>query len=144
MRKDVVLMTRISRIGNTGAPGGPSKAKRAGGAFSATPAAAPETSRGADSVASASTLGALIALQSDDYAGGKSGNAKTIAAAQQVLDDLERLQHALLDTTRGARAIDALEQAAGLRAHAGADAKLINLYDEIALRARVELAKLGR
>ncbi len=137
-------MTRITRIGNTGAPGGASKAKPAGDAFRAAQSAPAETASRADAAPATSTLGALIALQSEDYTGAKSGAGKTIAAAQQVLDELERLQHALLDGVHGARAVESLEKAAALRAHAGADAKLLSLYDEIALRARVELAKLGR
>lgn len=137
-------MTRISRIGNTNAPGAASKAKSASGVFqAATPAPADSTGR-ADAAPAASTLGALIALQGGDYSGAKSGNRKTYVAAQQVLQELERLQHALLDATNGVRSVESLEKAAALRAHAGADAKLISLYDEIALRARVELAKLGR
>lgn len=137
-------MTRISRIGNTGAPSAAAKTKPSTGAFSATHAAPSEGAAHADALPAASTLGALIALQGEDHAGAKSGNRKTYAAAQQVLLDLERLQHALLDGANGAHAVESLEKAATLRAHAGADAKLIGLYDEIALRARVELAKLGR
>ncbi len=137
-------MTRITRIGNNAAPGSTSKAKPASGAFRTVQSAPAETAGRAEATPATSTLGALIALQSEDYAGAKSGNGKTIVAAQQVLGELERLQHALLDGAHGARAVESLEKAAALRAHAGADAKLIDLYDEIALRARVELAKLGR
>lgn len=137
-------MTRISRIGNTGAPGGASKAKSASGAFQAAQPSPSDGPSRADAAPAASTLGALIALQGADRAGEKNGNRKTYAAAQQVLQDLERLQHALLDGANSVRAVESLEKAATLRAHAGADAKLIGLYDEIALRARVELAKLGR
>ena len=137
-------MTRISRIGNTSAPGGASKAKPSSGVFPAAQAAPSDTAGRTDAAPAASTLGALIALQGEEHAGAKKGNRKTYAAAQQVLQDLERLQHALLDGVSGAQAIESLQKAATLRAHAGADAKLIGLYDEIALRARVELAKLGR
>ncbi len=137
-------MTRITRIGNTAAPGAASKAKSAAGAFRAAQPAPTEASGRADAAPAVSTLGALIALQTEDYTGASSSNRKTIVAAQQVLGELERLQHALLDGAHGAHAIESLEKAAALRAHAGADAKLISLYDEIALRARVELAKLGR
>lgn len=137
-------MTRISRIGNTGAPGGAAKTKASSGVFSAAQAAPSDAAGGPARAPAASTLGALIALQGENHSGAKNGNRKTFAAAQQVLQDLERLQHAMLDGASGAQAVESLEKAATLRAHAGADAKLIGLYDEIALRARVELAKLGR
>ena len=137
-------MTRISRLSQTGGASAPKKTKAVGGGFA--PGEAAETAAAGKSSAtpSAPMLSALIALQSRDYGNAKGGNRKTLAAAQQVLGELERLQHALLDGTPPAAAVDALDRAASLRAHAGADAKLIGVYDEIALRARVELAKLGR
>ncbi|GEM_PF-5794419 len=89
--------------------------------------------------APAAMMSALIALQSDS-----GGAAKTLAAAQRTLDMLDRLQMRLLDGRASPADLDALSAAASARAHAGADQALLDIYDEIALRARVELAKLGR
>ncbi len=85
------------------------------------------------------TLSALIALQTRQDAG-----KKTIAAAQRVLDALDGLHLKLLNGEASTDDLDALASAAQLRAHSGADAALLDIYDEITLRARVELAKLGR
>ena len=84
-------------------------------------------------------MSALLDLQSD---GG--GNAKTLVAAQRTLDMLERLQIRLLEGKACQNDIDTLTKAANVRAHAAADPHLQTIYDEIAVRARVELAKLGR
>ncbi len=137
-------MTRINSVGSKGPAGAASKAKRTGGAFKAAPSTGTGETQRADAATAAPTLSALIALQAENHTDANRGSKKTIAAAQQVLGELERLQYAMLDGGRPTSAIDDLEKAASLRAHAGADPKLINLYDEIALRARVELAKRGR
>ncbi len=137
-------MTRISRLGKSGAPAPAKKAKPASGAFKPAGAAAAGAAAKADSLTPASTLSALIALQSAGYGQGEGARGRTIAAAQQVLGELDRLQYALLNGEGGRDAIEALEAASTLRAHAGADARLLEIYDEISLRARVELAKLGR
>lgn len=115
--------------------------KKAGAEASFQPGRTPASNAaaGASAPAPASMMGALIALQSD---GG--GGAKTLVAAQRTLDLLERLQLQLIDGEASPEQLEALAAAAAQRAHAGADADLLRLYDEIALRARVELAKLGR
>ena len=87
----------------------------------------------------AKIMTALIGLQSQ----GK-GSTKTFAAARNVLEKLESLQRQLLDGPIGRDDLKGLEQAAAVRAHGEADANLLAIYDEINLRARVELAKLGR
>ena len=108
-----------------------------------------QSSRGAEGAAGtmpevqdptpAAVMSALLELQSD---GG--GNAKTLVAAQRTLDLLDGLQMRLLEGAAGHSEIDALHKAAGVRAYAAADPQLQTIYDEISLRARVELAKLGR
>jgi len=117
------------------------KAERTGGSFTAD-ASANAQARAApnvDQAAPTAMMGALLSLQSD---GG--GNAKTLVAAQRTLDLLDALHLRLLDGEAGATDIEALSAASHMRAHAAADPALQNIYDEIALRARVELAKLGR
>lgn len=105
------------------------------------PASAGASSRAApvSETAPASMMSALIALQSE---GG--GTTKTFAAAQRTLDLLDRLRLRLLEGEASDEDLEALSAAAAVRAHAGADPRLIAIYDEIALRARVELAKRGR
>ena len=84
---------------------------------------------------------ALISLQSDSAGG--SGR-KTFAAAQRILDQLDMLKVSLLEGGVSPGDVAILEDVAKIRAHADAEPGLIQIYDEIALRARVELAKLGR
>ncbi len=117
------------------------KAGRVAPSFTAgaAPDAQTNTAPNVDRAAPTATLSALLSLQSD---GG--GNAKTLVAAQRTLDLLDALRLRLLDGEAGAADIEALSAASGMRAHAAADPALQNIYDEIALRARVELAKLGR
>lgn len=119
-------------------------AKKAGRtAASFTPDAAPDAKANAapnvDQAAPTAMMSALISLQSD---GG--GNAKTIVAAQRTLDLLDALRLQVLGGEAGDADIEALKTASRMRAHAAADPALQDIYDEIALRARVELAKLER
>ncbi len=120
------------------------RAKKAAKSATSFRSSAPTTSNPSGASAASETqpaamLRALIDLQSE---GG--GQAKTLAAAQRTLDLLDRLRLGLLEGEAKAADLEALAAAAGARAHAGADARLLAVYDEIALRARVELAKLGR
>ena len=101
-------------------------------------------SSSAEASAPTATLSALIALQSDPGFRDGRGNGKTLAAAQQILERLDRLQQGLLSNAAPADTLETLQQAAALRAHAGADPALLAIFDEITLRARVELAKLGQ
>lgn len=85
------------------------------------------------------TLSALIALQAD-----QGGGAKTFAAAQRILDALDGLQLMVLTGQANEEDLNALRQTAELRAHAEAEPALLDIYDQISLRAKVELAKLER
>lgn len=96
----------------------------------------------ASNVAPTAPTGVMSALMSLQGEGG--ANAKTLVAAQRTLDALEELRLRVLDGNAEDGDIEALATAARARAHAAADPALQNIYDEIALRARVELAKLGR
>lgn len=137
-------MIRISGIGAAAAPSGPRKASRAGASFRVDPAAAPGAPAETSPAAPVDTLGALIALQSDG-AGSGGGRARAVAAARVTLDLLDRLHHGLIDGAMSADDLEALARAASARTEAGSiDSGLAGLQEEIALRARVELAKLGR
>jgi hypothetical protein len=117
------------------------KTGKASSAFRAERAqtASSKASPRVEETAPAAMMSALLELQSE---GG--GSAKTYAAAQRTLDLLDRLRLRMLEGESLAGDLEALATAASVRAHAGADPKLLAIYDEIALRARVELAKLGR
>lgn len=96
---------------------------------------------GASSTAPVGTLSALISLQGD---GGS--RAKTIAAAQRALQLLDQIQDGLLAGRVRIRDLEALSHAADAKAaHLNRDDEaLASIYNDISLRARVELAKLGR
>jgi len=94
---------------------------------------------GAGAAAAPAMLSALIALQTRD-----GGNAKTFAAAQRTLDLLDNIRLSILDGQTTIDDLTILAHAVEQRAHAGATPELMGVYDEISLRARVELAKRGR
>lgn len=134
-------MIKIGKTGDARPTGPAKKTAKPSAPFNAAGAqAARETgAASAAAPASATMLGALIALQSEDRA-----RAKTIAAAQRTLEALDGLHLSLIDGTINSADLRALADAAAARAHAGADPQLQQIYDEISLRARVELAKSGR
>ncbi len=138
-RQNASAMIKIQGSTETRPAAAAKKKSGASAAFKTDVPASASASTGAAPGAPASVLSALIALQSD---GG--GNAKTFAAAQRTLDLLDGLRLAVLEGEESADALEALSDAASARAHAAADENLKNIYDEIALRARVELAKRGR
>jgi hypothetical protein len=141
-----VRMIKVTGGGRTGGArpsGGVSSSKAApSGAFSVGESAAPASGAGAASaaseVASASALGALIALQSD----GRNG-ARNRAMAERMLMLLDRLRDGLLSGRIAESDLAALANAADAKLD-DPDEKIAEIYREIALRARVELAKIGR
>lgn len=136
-------MIRVTGTGTSAPASGPRRTAPSSGAFrveggpkgvgapsSATPAAPVET------------LGALIALQSDAPGGGK---ARVLAAAKRTLDLLERLRLAVIEGAIPEGDLALLADAASASAgEPGLDPGLAALHEDVALRARVELAKLGR
>jgi len=119
-------------------------AKPAAGNFNvgAANAAAANTPPGAATPSAPSeTLSALIALQTE---GG--GKAKTFVAAQRALNLLDRIRDGLLAGRIPVRDLEALAHAAEAKAHEldAGNGALAAVYNDITLRARVELAKLGR
>lgn len=127
-----------------------------GGALAAAAAAAPRPQPGgsgfcvaeppfpaartpAGAVAPAALLG-LLAVQEAEGAAARDRDARR--RGKQMLDELARLQRALL-TGRADR--DGLRALAALAAESGdaADPALATLVRAVAVRARVELARLG-
>ena len=117
------------------------KTSRAGSTFSPATQSAGDGAgvSGASQAAPSALLDALIDLQ-----GAGGGSAKTYAAGQRTLDLLEKMQIQILDGEASNADLEALSQAAKVRARADAAPGLIEVYDQIALRARVELAKRKR
>lgn len=115
-----------------------------GGAFQIDAGAKPATGANAVSgAAPAQTLSALIALQMSSRR--DAGRRSSIVAAQRALALLDQLRVGLLEGTFADTDLDALALAAA--AKGGPDVvepALEAVLNEIALRARVELAKRGR
>ena len=82
-------------------------------------------------------LDVLIALQSD----GRKKDRRH--AATRALSMLERVRDGMLGGRIMVQDLEALRDAADAKEPSG-DPVLDSIYDDIALRARVELAKLGR
>jgi len=135
-------MIKIGKAGDVRRAQAAKRTANASAPFSAAGADAPratDAARAAAAPAAATMLGGLIALQSEDRP-----RAKTIAAVQRTLKALDRLHLKLVEGVLSGEDLHALADAASERAHAGADPHLQQIYHDVALRARVELAKRGR
>lgn len=143
-----IVGARMIKVTGSGGAGG---ARRTGGVSASRSAASGsfkvDEASGASSspagaavaeTASASALGALIALQSE----GRNG-AKNRAAAERALMLLERIRDGLIAGRIAQSDLAALADAANAKLN-DPDEKIAAIYAEIALRAKVELAKLGR
>ena len=97
-------------------------------------AAAQETS-------AAESIGALLALQAVDDP--LMGRRRAMKGGRDLLDALDQLKLSLLGGRLSSDRIEGLAAAIGAMAPSG-DAALDGVLSEIDLRARVELAKLGR
>lgn len=132
------------RVTGPGSPGGPALTRGAGGAkgadgdFHLRQSSEAAAAGAAAPAASAVALGALIALQSET--GGRKRNR---AAAERALLLLERLRDGLLAGRIPTADLERLADAATAKLD-DPDPAIAALYADIALRARVELAKLGR
>lgn len=130
---------KIYGLAETRGASGLKKKQAAGRSFQAATPSSAQSAAGAAAAAPAAMMSALIDLQSD---GG--GKAKTYAAAQRTLDLLDKIRLQLLDGAPDAAVLEALSAAASARPHASADQGLQDVFEQIKMRARVELAKRGR
>ncbi len=105
----------------------------AGDAGPAAPLSAPAPVQSVD---------ALLALQSADD--GEEGRRRSVARAQDLLDQLEDLRRTLLLGTVSRERLENLSRLVQDRREQIADPKLAELLDEIDLRVQVELAKYLR
>lgn len=137
-------MIRVSGTGASAPTTGARRTTKASGDFHVDGGPKPAGSSGAPGPAApVETLGALIALQSGgEHTGGR---AKTLVAAQRALDLLDCLRRDLLEGGVSVEDLDRLAEIASANVSApDIDGRLAALYEEINLRARVELAKRGR
>lgn len=95
---------------------------------------------GAGATAGLGSIDALLALQAEDDA--TAGRRQARARAEEILDRLEDLRRGLLDGAVPRRRLEELVQLSRSRRPAIDDPRLVELLDEIDLRAQVELAKL--
>lgn len=136
---------RISGPGRSIGPTSTGGARPAGGgsaSFAPTTAEAP--ARAAPTVAATSLAGldALIALQAID--GDRPGRRRRAAKrGHDILDVLEEIKIGLLSGGIPGAALDRVAALLGSLEPSG-DERLDGLIEDIALRAEVELAKLGR
>jgi hypothetical protein len=142
---DEFIGARMIKVSGSGGTGG---ARRTGGvtaargdkagSFKVDGAAGAAPAAGAPEIASASALGALISLQSE----GRS-RARNRAAAERALMLPERVRDGLMEGRIARSDLAALADAADAKLD-DPDERIAGVYAEIALRAKVELAKLAR
>lgn len=135
------------KISGPGRPAAPERSRASGRAGAGHFRVAASTSAGAaGAVADAAPTEVLSALIEIQSASGREGARKrSIAAAQRALSLLDRLRLALLEGKADEADLNALALAASIRGDVVADDPgLESALDEIALRARIELAKRGR
>lgn len=142
---DEFIGARMIKVSGSGGSGG---ARRTGGvsasrgdkagSFKVEGASGAAPAAGASEIASASALGALISLQSE----GRS-RARNRATAERALMLLERVRDGLIDGRIARSDLAALADAADAKLD-DPDERIAAVYAEIALRAKVELAKLAR
>lgn len=103
----------------------------------------PRDSAGVRAAAPIAGVDSLLALQEVDDSG--DGRAETaVRQGREVLDLLDELKLALLSGEVSPARLARLERAVAAHGPGVADPGLRDVLDQIDLRARVELAKLGR
>lgn len=118
----------------------PTRTRETGGRFSLAEDRAPRTS-GTRAAASPATLDAILALQSEEDPGQR--RRRSAQGGRDVLDALDALKAALLGGAVAPAMLAGITSRLALLGPSG-DAGLDRVLGEIELRARVELAKLGR
>lgn len=138
-------MKITSGSGAASGPSGVGARSAAGAAGGFAPAAGASSARGAAPVNATPAAGlvggldALLALQ--DVGGPLERRRRAMARGGRLLDDLDRIKLALLDSGDPAAALQSLSRASGEARERGDDPGLDGVLDEIDLRAAVELAK---
>lgn len=104
-----------------------------------------EESPSAASVSGGGALGPVDALLSlQEVSGDLDGRSKGRRRGEDLLDQLDELRLGLLDGNLSPARVEKLVDLVASKRGAVDDPRLIQILDEIELRAAVELAKLGR
>ncbi len=102
----------------------------------------PSEAMAAPAVTTASAISPLLALQ--EVGDPLDKTKRALHRGHQLLDQLDRIRHALLLGSIGRQDLDRLSQAIGEERLQTADPNLASVLDEIDLRAKVEIAKFER
>jgi len=102
------------------------------------------TSEETAAAAPSGAVDALLAVQEVGDATSGGGNARARAWGADVLDRLEEIRLGLLTGSIPVERLENLARLVARQREAGLDPRLSAVLDDIELRARVELAKLGR
>ena len=143
-----VLERRCHEVEGPGSLSKGGAAKRAGRSTAAWPAPR-RALHGPDEAAAAGANGAQAAgavnplLNLQEVEDSTSGPSKAKARAEDLLDRLDEIRHALLAGGLPELQLNALSQVVQSRREEVDDPRLVEILDEIDLRAQVELAKLS-
>lgn len=119
------------------------KASGASGSFSdALEAGAGESASDAAGVASATGLGGLLSIQ--EVPDALTGKQKAKREAEDILDELEELRIGLLMGSVPIWRLEKIESLVARKREQINDPRLLEVLNEVEVRAAVELAKLGR
>lgn len=119
------------------------RARRPAGGF-ALAADASDSARESGAAGAAAPPGSLLALQESGGAPAvEERGARARRRAAETLDDLRDLQLALLDGEQNPAGLERLSRLAA-ETDAGLDPALAAVMAEVAVRARIELARRGR
>lgn len=118
----------------------PSKGAGAGG-FASRLAEGTDSAAGAGTGAPVQTVGNLLALQ--EAPDPTDGRSRGLAQGEEILDRLDRIRHDLLTGGISRENLHRLAGAARAQRATIRDPELLDILDQIELRAEVELAKYG-
>ncbi|UEM04261.1 flagellar assembly protein FliX [Skermanella rosea] len=124
-------------------------AKRTGRSDGSLASAFARALHGTDDAAASGVNGAQAAgavnplLNLQEVEDSTSGPSKAKARAEELLDRLDEIRHALLSGGLPESKLNALQQVAQSHRAEVDDPRLVEILDEIDLRAQVELAKLS-
>jgi len=133
-------VSRISRTGQT--PIGKPTKVNAGGGFTQMLETKPASAATVSNTTPAGAVDALLALQEVDSA--LDRKAKARRRASDLIGGLDQIRDGLLAGQISPDRLDALAAMVESHRDDADDPRLTELLDEIELRVRVELAKLGR
>jgi|TARA_R110002072_G_scaffold727_10_gene5319 hypothetical protein len=118
------------------------KSKTSGGESFAKALEGEEKTSAASGAAPVATVDALLSLQ--EVPDALSGQAQAQQRGEDLLDQLDQIRLGLLEGRLAPVQIERLVRLAASKREQVSDPKLLDVLDEIEIRAAVELAKLGR